>query len=458
MRPAELVTALLVVAWVLVGPSRLTPRWTLAAAAAVLLLATVAFGPWRWQLWPLGVAVLVIVPLSLLPLLRPGSEPRLVWQTGVLVLTLTLVTSVLAAVLPIPRFPLEDGSSEVGTMAFDLVDPDRSSASRTVPDTEPRRITVQAWYPTQDRSGERLRATDDPRAFSSAVGGFIGLPGWALRHSSHVRSAARVGASVSSDEPLPVVLALHGWGGFRLAQMQLLQQLAADGHLVLAIDHTHGAVAAQPVAGGVVPIDPALLPDGVPAEVYDAASQVLERMFTDDAHSLVAALRSGDAQVPPAVLATADLDRLVVLGHSTGGGAGIWFCAEDGGCRGFVGYDPWVEPLPPEVRASGPEVPWLAIDSGEWAENDNSRLLSTMVPATGAQRFTIDGTLHRDFTVQPLLSPLASRLGLSGELPARRTHEIVLELTRSYLADRLATGPGDPFLLEDPPMAEVSAR
>jgi pimeloyl-ACP methyl ester carboxylesterase len=457
VRPLELAIAALVVVWVAVGADRITPRWTIAAAAAVLVLATIAFGPWRWQLWPLGVAVLLIVPLSLLPVIVEGFTVPATRLIAIAAVLLTVLSALLAWVLPIPRFDLEEGSQGVGTVAFDLTDPDRASASTTVPATQPRGITVQAWFPSTD-GGSRLRATEAGPGFGDAVGGFLGLPGFALRHLDEVRTGAIVGAKPSSDTPLPVIVSLHGWGGFRLAQAPLLEQLAADGHLVLSIDHTHGSIASQPVSGGVIPLDPQLLPNNPPSQAaYDAASTTLERMFADDAQLLVDALRDASSQVPAEVLALADLDRMIVLGHSTGGGAALWFCAEDAGCRGVVAYDAWVEPLPPAVRASGPGIPWLEIGSGEWQRNANHTLIDGMVASLDdVTAVTIEGTLHRDFTVQPALSPLSKLLGLRGELEWDRTQAITLELTRAFIAGQLGSGPGDPMLLDNLDLPELA--
>ena len=251
------------------------------------------------------------------------------------------------------------------------------------------------------------------------------------------------------------MLSIHGWGGFRFAQAPLLEQLAADGHLVLAMDHTDGALAAQPVSGGVVPLDPQLLADGAPPAVYDAAAQRLEQTFADDAAFLLQALRTGDAQIPAAILDRADLDRLVVLGHSTGGGAAALLCATQP-CDAMVQYDPWVEPVPSEVRDAGFAAPTLVLLSGEWDGNDNDQVLRPMVAASDdTLLYVFDGTEHRDVTVQPLLTPLAPTLGLAGEVPFDRVDEVVTAMTRSWLARTIGTGVGDATLADAPDFPEL---
>lgn len=427
-----------------------TPRPALVLAVAVVAGAVLLLGTPRWQLVPAGIGLVVLV-VVVVPRLAGDAGTLPGWAVGAAVVGLGL-TALVGWALPMPELELAAGSRPVGSVAFDLTD--RSRTSPVTGDDGPRVTPVQAWYPTDSAVGPRVRVTDEPSAFARAVSQFLGIPSFALTHLGQVRTAAVVGAA-PVDEQLPVVVSLHGWGGFRFAQAPLLEQLAADGHLVLALDHTGGSLAAQPVAGGVVPLDPSLLPADAPAAEYDAAARALERTFADDARHLIEVLRSGDTAVPAGVLAAADLDRLVVLGHSTGGGAAALLCAEVP-CDAMVLFDPWVEPVPQAVRADGFAAPTLAVVSGAWDGIANDALLRPMVAASDrARRLLLEGTTHNDVTVQARLSPLASRLGIAGSVPSERLEEIVLALTRGWLAATGGDGPGDPAVVDDPPFPEV---
>lgn len=432
-----------------------TPRpWLVLLAAAAALLVGLLGTP-RWQLVPGGLAVALLAGVALLQVTWPDAPVTLPRVTAVVGLLGVGTSALLAWVLPVPRLTLEPGSSPVGSVAFDLVDESRTSPSGR--DAGPRLTPVQAWFPTDDGAGAPVEITDEPRPFAAAVSQFLGLPTFTLTHLDEVRTTARAGAR-PVDGKLPVVVSLHGWGGFRFAQAPLLEQLASDGHLVLAMDHTYGALASQPASGGVIPLDPDLLPSDVPPQVYDAAAVLLERTFADDAAHLVAALRAGDTQIPSFVRDAADMDRLVVLGHSTGGGAAAIFCAEVG-CDAMVLYDPWVEPVPPDVRAGGFAAPTLVLYSGDWEGNENDGVLTPMVGASDdASFFVIEGTTHNDVTVQSRLSPLSRRLGIAGSVPPDRVDEIVTAMTRSWIARTTGIGPGDASLVDDPPFSEVRRR
>ena len=451
MSPVEwLVVALLV--GVAIATVR-TPRPVLVLVACVAAVLVGVLGTPRWQLLPAAFGVALLAGLAGLQLAHPDAPRTLPRLTAGIVVVGVATSALLAWALPVPGFALEEGSATVGTVAFDLVDETRTSPSGR--DDGPRLTPVQAWFPTSaDADGPRLRVTDEPKAFAAAASDYIGLPAGMLTHLGAVRTNAIDGAAPTADR-LPVVLSIHGWRGFRFLQTPLLEQLAADGHLVLAMDHTHGAMAAQPAAGGVIPWDPGLLPDDVPPAVYDAAAQRLERTFADDAVFLLAAIRAGDVQVPAAVREIADLERLVVLGHSTGGGAAALLCAEQA-CDGMVLYDPWVEPVPADVRAAGFAAPSLVLLSEAWDGNDNDQVLRPMVDTSDeASLYVVEGTTHVDVTALPRLSPLTPRIGMAGGVPVARVDEIVTAMTRSWVARTLGTGVGDPDLVADPPFAEL---
>lgn len=439
------------------------PRLALpTAVGAVGLLGLQALAAARWQYVPAYVAAAVLLSTNAIRSVR-GSGAEADRGSGALAaiaVPLALVTLAAGTALPVLSLSAPTG---VGTTSYTLLDDARTHPSG--PAGVPRALPVQVWYPTEATDGPRNPVTRRPAEFAAVAGGFLGLPPLLLRHLGLARSAAIVDAPLPT-QPLPVVVSIHGWGGFRAAQAQLLEALAADGHLVIAMDHAYGALVSQPVDGGeIIGIDPDLLPDGAPDDVYDRASTELERLFRDDVLALVTDLAAGGGPAGEGaradVVAAADLDRLVIQGHSTGGGAAIWACAELGVpvCDGVIGHDPWVEPLPPEVRRAGLDVPLVSLRSEPWVGDDNDAVLVDVHAATDrAVGLAIPGTLHRDVTVLPLLTPLSSQLGLSGARDPAETHRLTEAITSAGLAWMLGTGSGRVDLLTDPPPGVVASE
>ena len=214
-----------------------------AAAMAAAIVALQAVAAARWQMVPAYVAAAVLLVVGVV---RAGARDvpsrRGEKLVGLLAASFALVSLVAGTALPVLSLTEPVG---VGTTSYTLLDGDRTHPSG--PAGVPRALPVQVWYPTDATDGPRNPVTTQPAEFAAIAGDFLGLPSLLLRHLGLARTAAIVDAPLPT-EPLPVVVSVHGWGGFRVAQVQLLEALAADGHLVIAMDHAYGALVSQPIA------------------------------------------------------------------------------------------------------------------------------------------------------------------------------------------------------------------
>lgn len=435
----------------------------LAAVAVLAVIVQVVVGEPRWQLIPVYLAAALAAGAGLSAASRRDS--RLSGIGAALVgLALVLTGAALSWALPVPSLPVPQGPHAVGTTTVVITDPDRAERFGSQRG-EDRRLVAQLYYPAvapDDDEADAAQGTPLMTGggdFARTVAAELGLPRFALGHLDLVATNALEGAAPASngrvgpDEQalLPVVVLSHGWTGFRTAQLDLVESLASHGNVVVAIDHTYGSMATVFPDGEVVPHDPAALPDDVPADVRDAASERLVAMFADDIAVTLDHLEQ--VGVEP-LIGRLDLERIAVLGHSTGGGAAVLHCARDPRCHTVVGFDPWVVPVPDAVIGEGLEVPLLSLVSEEWADNDNATRLRRLHAASsaGQGRVTIAGTRHEDVTVLRYLSPLAPRVGLTGQLPPERVHEIVETWTRRFLVHHRDDDGPDP--LRAPPQLD----
>lgn len=452
MRPLELV----LLALTLVGVVRPLTRAGVRTTAAVLVAVgtgVVAGGHVvlegaRWQLTPLYLAALVVILAAALDVVR-SADPRAGVRGWVALGVLAVVGAAAGWALPVPRLPAPQGDASVGTTVVELVDEDRGA--RYGPDPrEPRRLALQVWYPAAEDLPVRHAAWASAGSrFGRQAARWLGLPPFVLDHVALVRSHATAGAPPTVDPgELPVVLYSHGWGGARNLQSDLAESLASRGYVVAAVDHTHGAVATTFPDGALVPIDPRALPDAANGGVDDAASQRLVDTFASDLAFVLDELEDGAV---PSLAGRLDLSAVGVAGHSTGGGAAIALCAVDTRCGAVVGYDPWVEPVPDTVLGEGLRVPFVALRSEEWVGNPNdARLRRLRASSSGpAALVAVAGTLHRDVTVLPFMSPLATRAGLAGETPGARTHELTEAWTAAWFDHHLRNRGRNP--LDRPP-------
>lgn len=466
MRPSDvalLFAAVLAVAVLVRGHGRLRATTGLVLVAAVVW--QVADG-WRWQLVP---ALAVVVVGAGLVVTDRGARGRLAGRRTVLVVAAVpvLLATGLAVALPVTGMPQPTGPLPVGTVTFVVEDAGRHDPYATGGGA--RRFPVQVWYPAAGAGPPAPWISDEAvGAFSANVTTWLGLPPFALRHLRLVATNASEAAAPAAGSH-PVVVYSHGWGGFRSIQSDLAEDLASHGYVVVAPDHTYGALATRFPGGEVVGIEPSALPEpeDVSEQEYDRAARLLERTYAED---LLAALEvvgapSDHRLLPDAtarnVLEALDVDltRIVMTGHSTGGGAATWACHELAGrCVGVVGFDPWLAPVPEDYLADGSAVPYVAVRSEEWVALPNDDIVTAYLDrSTGRTwRLAIPGSNHRDFTLMGFLSPLAKTLGLSGEVPAADLHAAVNLVTRT-LADHATRGaPTTP--LDHPESAILTSR
>jgi predicted dienelactone hydrolase len=184
------------------------------------------------------------------------------------------------------------------------------------------------------------------------------------------------------------------------------------------------------------------LPDEevVGEEAYLAAGSDLIEVFAGDITAVIDALEAGaDGPFGP-VAEAADLTRVGLYGHSTGGGAAVRVCLQDERCDAVLGLDAWVEPIPDRIISESAVRPAMYMRSDEWRGTDNDAELRGI--AERSEEITywlgIEGADHNDFVATPLFSPVADNLGLKGPIPAGRVIPII---------DRYLLGFFDVFLL-----------
>ena len=423
------------VAWPAVFGVR--PRRGIAAflLVAALVLQLQIEGP-RWQMIPV---YLLAVGLAVGDILF--VERTLPWSNrlarGVFGMAGVALATSLALALPIPTLPRPSGPEAIGTFTVDLMDREREELYGDRPGG-PRRFVAQVWYPAAPvEEGEaegraRVRWSEDWEVVTSALAARMRLPSWFWGHTGYTLSHATEDLPVA-EGIYPVVIYSHGWTGFRTDAINQIESLASNGYIVIAPDHTYGSAATVLSEDRVVPHDPEALPDPdeVGRDAYLAAGANLMATFAGDIITILDALDLGQAGPFQPLIASADLDRVGIYGHGAGGGAAVMVCIVDERCSAVLGLDPWVEPLPDQVIRNDATRPALYIRSEGWQGTRNDALLRGIAARSEAVTYWlgIEGAEHNDLLATPLLTPMASQLGLRGSIPAGR----ILTIIDNYL-------------------------
>ncbi len=407
---------------------------------------------YRWQLFPiyvvalgLGLGDLLSVERDL-PWWRRASRPVLgLVGLGMMVLPVVL--------LPVPVLPEPGGPLDVGTISLVLTFPERLEAYGPNPDTEPRRIMVQVWYPAEAvENPAAVPWTGDLDIVGPALARRIGFPWFFLSHTRYT-SAHAVPSAPSLPGTFPVILYSHGWTGFRAIAVNQMEMMASHGYIVIAPDHTYAAITTRFPDGEVVAFDPEALPpeETVEADVYaDKAVQLVDT-FTDDLVGVVDALTLGGTGPFAELASHVDLGRIGAYGHSTGGGAALRFCLSDERCDAVLGMDAWVEPVPDRIIAVEATIPMLFMRSDEWRGTPNDGRLRGLAERSGATTYWIgiEGAGHNDFVVTPFISPAAARLGMKGPISAGRVVPIIDRFLQGFF-DSSLLGAGTAAVEQNP--------
>ena len=401
------------------------------APAITLVLTVLHFlvEGYRWQMIPLYALTLLLTLSSLIKIKKAVDWPV---AASYLTLILLAVSTALPALLPVPSIPKPGGSMEVGTAIYELTDETRKEIYSGV--DELRKFTVQIWYPATVQPENKIAPwMSRSDVYSPAISTFLNMPSFFLDHLALANTPAYINAPIAeTNSPYPVILFSHGWNGFNAQNSEQVIQLASRGYVVVAVNHTYGAVATVFSDGKIANNNPSALPEDVSDAEYEIAARKLVHQWAGDLAFTLDDLADGK-QLPASLL---DFNRIGVYGHSTGGGAAIQFCGTDTRCKAVLGMDPFMRPVSAEVMANGVSQPAFFMFSQSWAEivdSKNNQLFNEFQSGVSSSKgaITIQGTKHYDFSDLPLLSPIAPQLGLKGPLSGKRVTEIV----DAYLID-----------------------
>lgn len=415
-------------------------RGLVALVMSAALVVQLQFEGFRWQMIPIYVVAVGLAVGDVFYLDRRIEGPRRLIR-GILGAFGLAFVAVLPLVLPVPEIPTPGGPESIGTFSVDLVDSDRNETYGQT--SGPRQLAAQVWYPARTSADrERLHWSEDWEIVAPAIASGMGLPSWFWNHTGFTLSHASESPALAAGT-FPVVVYSHGWGGVRSNALNQIERLVSNGYIVIALDHTYSAAVSVFEDGDIVYQDPAALPDESESEETDpeeAASQLVATQ-AQDLVTVLDALEQGETGPFGDVAAAADLNRIGVYGHSTGGGAAIKVCLEDERCAAVLAMDPWVSPFTEEDLELTMTKPALYMRSGDWLGTPEDALLSGIAARGEAVTYNvgISNADTNDFVMVPLLTPLASQFGWKGPIPSGRIITIV---------DNYLLGFFDVFLLD----------
>ena len=460
MRPLEIIIPTMLAIYILWPVFGSRPRLTMFLPTLVLILILVHIFTegMRWQMYPLYALGVILFLMSLPALSHTGpvqNEVTAPWKTNAIATILLLVLGIITAIpalLPVPSVLKPGGPFVVGNKTTVLVDSFRKELYSGK--DEPRKFMIELWYPANQPAPGTKMAPWMPEAkiVAPAIADYIQLPHFFLDHLTLAKSSSYENIPPNRNSgPYPVLIFSHGWNGFRQQSTFLMQELASQGYIVVAMEHPYGARLTVYPDGSIAPNNPAALPKGKPDNEYEAAGRILVNQWAGDisfALDYLAQLNQDDPQGQFNHLL--DLDKIGVFGHSTGGGATIEFCGKDPRCKAGLTLDAFMRPVSLTVLDNGTRQPFFYMFSELWPFERNTELFNRYYSHTSPENHvvTIMGADHYDFSDLPALSPLAPQLGLKGPINGQRVQKIITTYVLAFfdqqfksIPTNLLTGP-----------------
>lgn len=220
-------------------------------------------------------------------------------------------------------FPTPTGKYAVGTQSLCLIDESRVDTT-LAGKTGPRRLMVQLWYPTDEKTPEKLPSYFPKYLADSWKTDFGRIPGVSkedLLEFDNVTCHSLFPAKISSaNEQYPLIVFVHGHGCCRFYYTAIIEELASHGFVVACADHTLDCCMTQYPDGTIVKFAPSYDPETLPDEEWHLVDTQLEKWEQDvefTIHSLVTSEKYIDAE------------RIATIGHSFGGAVAIQTALRD---------------------------------------------------------------------------------------------------------------------------------
>ena len=398
----------------------------------VMGMVHLVFGKIKWQFYPLYflvfiyVLMLVLNYFNLLTVTSRGSK----WLLGVGGF-LVLSSLSLNAIFPTDSMPVPSGPFKIGTQTFELIDENRIEQYVESKDGF-RKLKYQVWYPTDHVDNlEKVKWISEGKTLTRQLAKSMHAPYFLLDHLADIDSNSYQDAIISDAfDSYPVVVISHGWKGFRELHTDYAEALASNGYIAVSIDHTYGSQFVSFENGDEAFLNKDALPSLVTPTQFNEHANQLATTYGDDVKVVLDDLVNLDLKL--------DLDRLGLLGHSTGGGGDVYASTTDKRVKSLLGFDAWVNPLKLETLKKGLTMPALFVRSEQWGKGPNNKALDTVIQnSSNASFLQMDETKHVDFSMSYMISPILEHVGFLGKLGGEHSSEIQKRLILDFFDETL---------------------
>lgn len=271
-----------------------------------------------------------------------------------------------------------------------------------------------------------------------------GLPNFLFDHFQYIKTNASLEVPVSNHyDQYPLLIFSHGLGTTPFIYTSLLEELASNGFIIVAIDHTYSTMATTFPDDKVTGFDA-----DDETFSYEELKQ-LEETWVKDVKFVLNEMEhrnTNDGMFAQKI----DLTKIGTFGHSFGGATAYQSCYEDDRIKAAVNIDGSIYNI--STRLSKEEKSLMLLASDEYAnaifedsqaveDLESYRFFRDVITKEGLF-ISIDGTKHYNFSDLPLMSPLVKMMGMVGDIEGVRGLEITNSYLLAFFQDRLGIQDG----------------
>lgn len=401
--------------------------------AIITVLVHLMVEGYRWQMIPAYLSFgFIYLRIKIGVLSITNKIHKITW------LLWTLLAIIQPYIVPVIELPDPDGPHFIGSRAFHWIDSSRTEWFTPESDSDFRELVVQVWYPASSEDGDPLPYLNDLDKRKEEIAGAGDMPSFLVGHIDLTKTHSYENAPVLYGTH-PVLFLSHGITGYRQLHTSLIENLASNGYIVIAPDHTYDC-------------NLTVFPNG---KIADYRSDITGhpdsvRIRRQQLNTRVADIRF----IMDKILSTPDLEhhidtgKMGVLGHSYGGATAIQTAFEDPRIKAALTLDSWMNPLPDHIIETGIQQPFLYIGRPHWNDseypNSPTRLTNFRKNLVrDSHHYILEGSLHLDFCDAPLFSPLSDLFLETGNIPAKKAVFLVNTTVKSFFDKYLINAPND---------------
>jgi len=258
-----------------------------------------------------------------------------------------ILMSTLWYISPILKpFPIPTGPYAVGTIRMELHDISRKEIYSDNPENI-RKVVVNFFYPAHELLQEKQNYLSDKiDEFTFLVAQHYGVPQWLVKRMFTTKTNACTNAPLAENTTqYPIVLFSHGLLGMPSDMyISLLENLASNGCIIVAIDHPYFNFLTRYNDGTIASSA------GLQAQFQQMSIDEQKKfqskaidIYKGDMQFILDQLKLFNEDQNTAFYHKLDVNAIGIMGHSAGGTAAIELCRIDHRIKACIDLDGWYD-------------------------------------------------------------------------------------------------------------------